>query len=209
MRLARPSNILQLGIKELRSLYRDGALLLLIIYSFTLDVYSQATGTPEEPYRATIAVVDEDRSPVSERIIDAFQEPYFLRPEHITLAEMDKGMDEGFYTFTLSIPPDFQSDLLAGRQPAIQLNIDATQMSQAYTGAGHIQNIIASEIAEFLKRYRGETPTPVESVVRVLYNPNLMSTWFGAINAVINQITMLSIILTGATLIREREHGTI
>ena len=209
MRMPRPSNILQLGIKELRSLYRDPALLLLIVYSFTLSVYSQATGTPESPYRATIAVVDEDRSPVTARILDALQEPYFLEPQHITLAEMDSGMDEGLYTFTMNIPPDFQADLLAGRQPAIQLNVDATQMSQAYTGAGHIQNIIMTEVAEFLKRYRGSTPMPVETVVRMEYNPNLVSAWFGAINAVINQITMLSIILTGAALIREREHGTI
>lgn len=202
-------NIFQLGLKELRSLYRDPAMLVLIIYSFTLAIYEGATAIPEAPRRASIAVVDEDRSQASLRIINAFQLPYFIEPKAISLQEMDSGMDDGLYTFTLNIPPRFQQDLLAGRQPNIQLNVDATQVSQAFTGAGHIQQIIASETAEFVRRYRSSDALPVEAVVRTAFNPNLSRAWFGAVNEVINQITMLAIILTGAALIREREHGTI
>jgi ABC-2 type transport system permease protein len=203
------TNILQLGIKELRSLYRDPALLLLILYSFTLGVYSSATSLPESLYRATLAVVDEDRSQASHRIVDAFREPYFLPPQYIDSAAMDSGMDAGRYTFTLNIPPKFQQDLLAGRTPTIQLNVDATQVSQAFTGAGHIQQIVAEEVAEFVRRYRSLEIPAIDAVVRMEYNPNLVSAWFGALNEVANQITMLAIILTGAALIREREHGTI
>lgn len=202
-------NILHLGIKELRSLYRDPALLLLILYAFTLGIYASATGVPEAPHRATIGVIDEDQSQASVRILNAFQMPYFLPPKAIDFAQMDQGMDAGRYTFTLNIPPGFQRDLLAGRQPSIQLNVDATQVSQAFTGAGHIQQIIAAEVAEFLRHYRRVEPLPVEAVVHMAFNPNLVRAWFGAVNEVINQITMLSIILTGAALIREREHGTI
>ncbi|WP_136475635.1 ABC transporter permease [Pseudomonas sp. DG56-2] len=203
------SNILQLGIKELRSLYRDPALLLLIVYSFTLSIYSQATGVPESPFHASIAVVDEDRSQISNRLVDSFQKPYFLQPDYITLGEMDSGMDTGRYTFTLNIPPDFQRDLLAGRRPTIQLNVDATQVSQAFTGAGHIQRIINDEVRDFVARQHGAQALLVEAVIHMAYNPNLVQSWFGSVSAIINQITMLSIILTGAALIREREHGTI
>ncbi|SFP81945.1 ABC-2 type transport system permease protein [Geopseudomonas sagittaria] len=202
-------NILQLGFKELRSLYRDPALVVLIVYSFTLAIYSSATAIPEAPNRATIAVVDEDRSPVSQRLLNAFQLPYFVPPVYIDHAQMDSGMDDGRYTFTLNIPPGFQEDLLAGRRPAIQLNVDATQVSQAFTGAGHIQQIVADEVAEFVQRYRSAEALPVEAVVRTAFNPNLTRAWFGAVNEVVNQITMLAMILTGAALIREREHGTI
>ncbi|EWC42408.1 ABC transporter permease [Stutzerimonas stutzeri] len=202
-------NIFQLGLKELRSLYRDPAMLVLIVYSFTVAIYEGATAVPEAPHRASIAVVDEDRSQASLRIINAFQLPYFIEPKAITHEEMDSGMDDGLYTFTLNIPPRFQENLLADRQPSIQLNVDATQVSQAFTGAGHIQQIIASETAEFVRRYRAEDALPVEAVVRTAFNPNLSRAWFGAVNEVINQITMLAIILTGAALIREREHGTI
>ena len=202
-------NIFQLGLKELRSLYRDPAMLVLIIYSFTVAIYEGATAIPEAPHRASIAVVDEDRSQASLRIVNAFQLPYFIEPKAITHEEMDSGMDDGLYTFTLNIPPRFQEDLLAGRQPTIQLNVDATQVSQAFTGAGHIQQIINDEVTTFIQRYRADPVLPVEAVVRIAFNPNLTRAWFGAVNEVINQITMLAIILTGAALIREREHGTI
>lgn len=207
--MERLANILHLGIKELRSLQHDLALVLLILWAFSMGVYSAATSMPESLHNAAIAVVDEDQSQLSERLIQAFQEPYFRTPERIDLSEMDRGMDAGRYTFTLNIPPNFQRDVLAGRSPAIQLNVDATQVSMAFTGAGYIQNIGASEVAEFVRRYRGELQQPAELALRIQFNPNLTRAWFGSVMEVINQITMLSIILTGAALIREREHGTV
>ncbi|WP_341780627.1 ABC transporter permease [Ectopseudomonas mendocina] len=207
--MKRLANILHLGIKELRSLQHDLALVLLILWAFSMGVYSSATSMPESLHNASIAVVDEDRSQLSERLIQAFQPPYFRPPERIDLSQMDRGMDSGRYTFTLNIPPDFQRDVLAGRSPAIQLNVDATQVSMAFTGAGYIQSIGVSEVAEFVRRYRGELQQPAELAVRVAFNPNLTRAWFGSVMEVINQITMLSIILTGAALIREREHGTV
>lgn len=207
--MERLANIFHLGLKELRSLQRDMALMLLIVWAFSLGIYSAATSMPESLHHASIAVVDEDRSQLSERLIQAFQPPYFRPPQRIDLGEMDRGMDAGRYTFTLNIPPDFQRDVLAGRSPAIQLNVDATQVSQAFTGAGYIQNIGVNEVAEFVRRYRADLPQQAGLAVRVAFNPNLTRTWFGSVMEVINQITMLSIILTGAALIREREHGTI
>lgn len=203
------ANILHLGFKEFRSLQHDYALLLLIVWAFSMGVYSSATSMPESLHNAAIAVVDEDRSQLSQRLVQAFQPPFFRTPEHIDLSEMDRGMDAGRYTFTLNIPPNFQRDLLAGRSPAVQLNVDATQVSMAFTGAGYIQNIAADEIAEFVRRYRASLPQQAELAMRVAFNPNLTRAWFGSVMEVINQITMLSIILTGAALIREREHGTV
>ncbi|EQM71466.1 ABC transporter permease [Pseudomonas tohonis] len=203
------ANIFHLGLKEFRSLQRDYAMLVLILWAFSLGVYSSATGIPETLHHAPIAVVDEDRSQLSTRLVNAFQPPYFRTPELIDQGRMDRGMDTGLYTFTLDIPPDFQRDVLAGRNPAVQLNVDATQMGQAFSGAGYIQNIVNTEVNEFVARYRGASAMPAELAVRTPFNPNLTQAWFGGVMEVINQITMLSIILTGAALIREREHGTV
>lgn len=205
----RAANIFHLGIKELRSLWRDPIMLVLIAYAFTLSIYTRATAIPETLNKAPIAIVDEDRSPLSARIASAFYPPYFLPPELITPAEMDARMDAGLDTFALVIPPEFQSDLLAGRQPAIQLNVDATRMSQAFVGSGYIQTIITDEVRTFARRYRDAAAPPVDLALRVRFNPNLNKSWFAAVMQVINNITMLSIVLTGAALIREREHGTV
>jgi len=184
-------------------------LLLLIVYAFTLAIYTAATAMPETLNRAAIAIVDEDQSPVSSRITTAFYPPYFSAPQLISQFEMDSRMDAGEDTFALDIPPNFQRDLLAQKAPTIQLNIDATRMSQAFTGGGYIQSIVSSEVNEYVNRYRGETDVPVDLALRARFNPELNRSWFGAITEIIDNITMLSIILTGAALIREREHGTI
>jgi ABC-2 type transport system permease protein len=203
------SNILHLGIKELRSLMRDPIMLGLIVYAFSFAIYSRATAIPESLNRAPIAIVDEDNSPLSWRIADAFQRPYFLPPAMITQAEMDARMDAGLDTFALDIPPDFQRDVLAGRRPSIQLNVDATRVSQAFTGSGYVQSIVAGEVQEFVRQYRAEEAGPVALVGRVSFNQELNRSWFGAIVTLIDNVTMLAIVLTGAALIREREHGTI
>ncbi|ADP18962.1 ABC-2 type transporter family protein 5 [Achromobacter xylosoxidans A8] len=203
------ANIYRLGVKELWSLARDPMMLILILVSFTLMIYTAATAVPETLHNAPIAVVDEDVSPLSARITSAFYPPHFTPPEVTTSAEADAGMDAGRYTFSVNIPPNFQRDVLAGRPAEIQLNVDATRMSQAFTGSSYIQQIINDEINEFVKRYRAPTELPVELAVRMRFNPNLTQAWFGALMEIINNVTMLSIILTGAALIREREHGTI
>jgi len=202
-------NIFHLGVKELRSLGRDTLMLALILFSFTVQVYLTATGMPESLHKAPIAIVDEDRSPLSSRIANAFYPPHFLAPAIIDPYAMDPSMDVGLYTFVLDIPPDFQRDVLAGRQPSIQLNVDATRMSQAFIGNSYVQNIVNGEVAAFVQGHRAIAALPAELEVRVRFNPNLSSVWFGSVMELINSITMLSIILTGAALIREREHGTI
>ena len=205
----RAANIVNLGVKELRGLGRDPMLLLLIVYAFTIAIYTASRAMPETLNNAPIAIIDEDRSPLSSRITGAFLPPYFSRPEIITAAEMDRRMDAGLDTFSLDIPPNFQRDLLAGKVPTIQLNIDATRMTQAFSGSGYVQSIVTAEVAEFSQRYRGTSTPPVDLVLRARFNPELNKTWFGAVMNFINSITMLSIVLTGAALIREREHGTI
>lgn len=205
----RSANILQLGIKELYSLARDSRLLILIVYSFTVAIYVGATAMPETLNKAPIAIHDEDRSPLSERIVGAFYPPHFLAPALISPSGMDEGMDAGLFTFALNIPPEFQRDLLAGRAPTIQLNVDATRMSQAFVGNGYIQAIISDEVSEFARRYRASSVPPVDLALRARFNPSLIQTWFGAVMQIINNVTMLSLVLTGAALIRERERGTI
>lgn len=203
------AHVFHLGVKELWSLWRDPVMLVLIVYTFTVAIYAAATAMPDSLRNAPIAIVDEDGSVLSERIAAAFYPPHFLPAAQIGLHDIDPLLDAGSYTFVLDIPPDFQRDVLAGRAPTIQLNIDATRMSQAFTGNAYVQQIVMSEITEFVQRYRSAAVTPIDLAMRARFNPALTESWFGSIMELINQITALSIILTGAALIREREHGTV
>ena len=118
-------------------------------------------------------------------------------------------MNKGAFTFVVDIPPYFQRDVEAGRSPVLQINVDATAMVQAGLGSGYAQQIISQEIADFLSRAEGTAATPVALAVRIEFNPNLTTAWFTSVMSIINNISMLAIILAGAAIVREREHGTL
>jgi ABC-2 type transport system permease protein len=207
--MRRLQNIFRLGIKELRSLRRDPVLLMLVVYAFSYGIYSAATGTSSELRNATIAVVDEDHSLLSGRLTAAFLKPYFREPREILAAEIDDAMDTGRDTFVLDIPPDFERDVLRGRQPQLQVNIDATAMLQAGAGAHYVQGIVSDELSKFICRTDKTSPAAAQLNTRIKFNPNLTSAWFVSVMELINNVTMLAMIIAGGALIREREHGTV
>lgn len=202
-------NIFNLGVKELRSLGRDTLMLTVIVFALSVQLYVIGKGLPQSLNKAPIAIIDEDHSQLSIRITNAFYPPHFLTPFMIEQDAADPGLDEGIYTFVLDIPPNFQSDVLAGKQPTVQLNVDATRVAQAFIGNNYVQAIVHGEVTDFVQKHRTQATLPVELEIRFLFNPNLNSVWFGTVMEMLNIITILSVILTGAALIREREHGTI
>ncbi|WP_165074198.1 ABC transporter permease [Paludisphaera rhizosphaerae] len=202
-------NIFWLGVKELRSLRSDTVMVLFVVYAFTSAIYTQATGTSSEINNASIGFVDEDGSSLSGKIVEAFYPPRFKKPVLIRADEVDDAMDSGRLMFVVDIPPQYEQRLRAGRSAEIMVNIDATAMLQASIGAGYIQNIITDQVSEFLSRSDPNFRYPVRLVTRREFNPNGDTSWFNSIVALINQITLLTTVLTGAALIREREHGTI
>ena len=203
------ANILRLGIKELRSLRADPVMLVLIVWAFTFSIVTASKGMRFEVSQAAVAIADEDRSTLSGRIAAAIQPPYFKEVRQISVSDMDRLMDLGTSVFVIEIPPRFEADTLAGKHPRMQINVDATAMSQAGNGAVLLQNIIAREVRDYVSRSSAPALPDVSFVTRAKYNPNLEAVWFTSVMQVINNITMLSIILSGAAVIREREQGTI
>jgi ABC-2 type transport system permease protein len=199
----------RLGVKEWWSLARDPVMLLLILYMFTGAIVIAATAQPETLARAALAIVDEDQSQLSLRLRAAYVPPQFMPPELVTLEQADARLDRGRATFVLVIPAGFQRRVLAGRAAELQLNVDATRMGQAFTGSNYVQQIALGEVAAFLQGVRVPATPAVDLSVRARFNPALSPSWFGGIAELVNNITMLSVILTGAALIREREHGTV
>ncbi|HXP77220.1 MAG TPA: ABC transporter permease [Stellaceae bacterium] len=203
------SNIFWLGTKELRSFLQDYVLLGLVIYAFSFAVITQAQSNSQELHNASIGIVDEDNSELSRRIAHAFLPPYFQRPQSIAERDIVPLMNAGKFTFVVDMPPNFQRDALGGRRPAVQVDVDATAMVQAGLGSGYAQQIITTEIGDFLSHAEGTPLAPVNLVVQIAFNPNVTTAWFTSVMGIINSVTMLAIILSGAAIIREREHGTM
>ena len=203
------ANIGRLVIKELWSIRADPIMLVLVVYSFTVSVYTVSTGASIEARNLAVGIVDEDHSALSRHLRNALLPPIFQPPVVIPASAIDSEMDNERVVFVLEIPPKFESDLRAGRRATVQVNVDATAMAQAGIGAGYLQNIIRQEAATVLGRGETRGSAPVNVVTRARFNPNLTTSWFTSVMQVINNVTMLTLILTGAALIREREQGTI
>lgn len=203
------TNLFHLSIKEAKSLAHDPIMLGLIVFAFSVAVVSVATGVTLEVRNAQVAIVDRDRSELSFRIADALTPPFFKPPREVAGAEAERGMDVGRWSFTLEFPPRFEADTRAGRSPGLALIVDATAMVQAGNGSLLVQNIVAREVATWAKTKGIEAALPVVVVPRVHFNPNVEGRWFNALMQLVNSVTILSIVLVGAAVVREREHGTI
>ncbi|MEM7684572.1 MAG: ABC transporter permease [Pseudomonadota bacterium] len=207
--MRRLARIFWLGLKEMMSLRRDWVMIALLIWSFTLSPVMEATGVSTSVNNASIAFEDEDASPLSRSLAASFFPPEFQPVVQIQPGTGAAAMDAGRFLFVISIPPGFEKDIRSARSPEIQVLIDATAMEQAGIGANYITNILGTEIQRFAVGADLAEDSPVDLILRSAFNPNRDTVQFASVVALIGQIMWLSTILTGAAMIREREHGTI
>ncbi len=203
-------HIFQLGLKEMVSLSQDPVLLFLIFYSFTFSVYTPAKSAVMDVVNASVAIVDEDGSPAARTIRESMLPPQFLPATTIPFGDINHDMDRGKYTFVVDVPPNFQQDLEMNANPEIQIVTDATAMSQAGRGPSYIQKIVTPVLTPY---WSGANNPNNQSLVQLdtrgRFNANYQQGWYVAVNQVINNISVLAIFLTGAAVLREREHGNI
>jgi ABC-2 type transport system permease protein len=203
------ANVFRLVIKELRSIRSDPTMLILVAYAFTVSVNTVATGAVTEATNLSVGVADEDGSELSRQIAESLVRPTFQAAVQIRATDIDAKMDKGELLFVVEIPTNFQADILAQRKTEVQINVDATAVAQAGNGANYLKSAISNEVQNFLNARGIPGGSPINLVVRADFNPNLKTAWFSAMTQVVNQITLLTVILTGAALIREREQGTV
>ena len=203
------ANVYRLIIKELRSFRSDPVMIALVAYAFTIAIYAAATGASTEATNLSVGIVDEDRSDLSRRIADGLTPPTFRTVTQIAPTEIDAVMDSQRVIFVIEIPPKFQADILTGRQPTVQVNVDATASAQAFNGMTYIQNVINNYVTQFITGREGGIGLPIKVVIQAKFNPNFNTSWFTSVMQIVSNLTMITVMLSGAALIREREQGTV
>ncbi len=200
--------------KEFSQLFRDVPMLLILVWAFTGAVYTGGHGMATEIQNYPIAVLDLSRSPASRELISRFRAPYFrvaaYAPsdrEFVTL------LDTGRVSLGVIVPPDFERRA-TGPGARFQVIVDGSQSMLATIAAAHIASIAYDYATELLERRAaagltaGSLPR-VDTRVRVEYNANLREQWFSGLLEVLNQVTMVAMLLAAAAMVREREHGTL
>ncbi|AZB57060.1 ABC transporter permease [Cereibacter sphaeroides] len=201
-------NILRLTVKELRAIRGDRVMIVLMIYVFTVATWLVAGAADTDIKNLSVAVVDEDRSQLSDRLAGAIRAPLFTPPELLTAAEAEAAQNAGRQVLVVSIPPDFERSLRRGDPATLLILIDATAVAQAGNGASFLRQLLLDEVQSYLA-----PGAPAAALVAVetrnRFNENLTGSWFTAVMQLMNSVTILTLILSGSSMIREREHGTI
>ncbi len=199
--------------KETSQLVRDVPILLFVVWAFTGAVYTGGHGISTEIHNYPLVVLDLSRSPESRELISRFRGPYFKVVTYAgSDAELVSLIDGGRASVAVVIPPDFERR--AQRTGArFQVIVDGSQSTSATIAGAHIASIANGYSVELLDRRlvaAGGRPVPqVDARLRVEYNPNLAEGWFASLLEVLNQVTMIAMLLAAAAMVREREYGTI
>lgn len=204
-------------VKELKQLSRDIALMVFIIYAFTLEIYVAGSGVALELKNASLLVHDADHSAASRDLIYRFQPPYFNLSNEV--AHGNEGvrlLDRGEAMLLLDIPPQFSETLLrAERTAQVQLLVDTSNSTIGYLASSYSTRIGQMFSENWIQErliLAGLDPRSLPSIEnerRIWYNPDLKSSWFNAISELLGMMTVVAVLLPGAALVREKERGTI
>lgn len=214
---ARVAGWRRLGVmtaKELKQLFRDAVLMAFFVYAFSADIYLAASGVSLEIRNAALGVLDHDRSADSRELIGRFQPPHFrlfgeVGDDRRALALLDAGT----VMAVLDVPPRFSEQLQRGEQTAVQLQIDTTNSIQGFLASAYAAQIVGQfgfEVASRREGWHGPLEAPlIGNRPRVWFNPNETDSWFMGISELLTIITLFSILLPAAAMVREKERGTI
>jgi ABC-2 type transport system permease protein len=210
------TRILAMTVKELKQLIRDPALLLIIVYFFTADVYLAGSGINLSLKNASVMVIDRDHSEASRELIHRFRQPYFnLKGEITSKNEAEDLLNTGKILAVLDIPENFQKQLLKSQSISVQFQVDSSNTVLGTLATTYATEITASFGQDFVVKRLGINSEQlaawpiIQNRHRVLYNPNRIDGWFMSISELLTVITILSLMLPAAAAVREKERGTI
>ena len=197
-----------LMVKEVQQILRNKQIVFLLLFPPTIQLLVFGLALNPEVTGLSLGIVDYSRSADSRELIAALVENnvFEVRTYAASQAELGEQVSKGQITTGIVIPPDF-SEELTGSQPAhIQVLIDGVDANTAGIARGYVQQII-NRYSQSLNM-QIQRP-PVETQVKFLYNPGLLSSWFFVPGVLGVVLTLTGSLVSSTTVIREKDVGTL
>ncbi|WP_020682355.1 ABC transporter permease [Marinobacterium rhizophilum] len=194
-------------IKELIQFFRDRVMLLLILWLYTVEVVICAYALGLDLRHLPLAVLDHDRSAHSRLLVDALTsgEAFSLTGYPQDMRQAERWLQDGRTRAVLVIPRDFAEVLIRDETPTLQLLLDGSDANTAATARNYILRGLSS-----LQAGAGPQPSPaIRPVIRIWYNPDLTYTRFMVLSMIALAALMVGVIHPAATIVREKELGTL
>ncbi|GER92896.1 ABC transporter permease [hot springs metagenome] len=208
--------LLSLIQKEFAQILRDRALLFILAWAFTGAIYTAGHGMSMEVKMFPTIIFDMSKGTASRELISRVQMPYFKVLSYIQREEeITEWLDSGRASMAIVIPPDFQRRINGREDAKIQVITDGTISMSATIATAYLAQIASSYSMEIMEKQGRFTRAAFENLpiiderLRVEFNPNNLSSWFTSLLELLNMFTMVSLLLTAAALVREKEYGTL
>jgi len=186
--------------KEIFSFMRSIALVAVILYSFTADIYIAGAGMQIKPRNVVIGYVDNSGGGVSQKILSHFHQPEFVTPKpYLSQKALSNAIFNKEVLVGLIFNSDFEKKYKKNQDTQLDVLIDATAASQSLTTLAYLQNII-------LDFEKVDIPLKLQS--HKLFNQNADNHSFMALTELLSMITLLTVILTAIVFVKEKEDGT-
>ena len=200
-----------LVLKEWRQLLRDTALAGFVVFIFTLDILIAAGAPALDLQAAPIGLIDRDASTASRELAGRLRAPYFdVRAVADDEQQVARALERGQLRAVLIVPHGFERALVRGETAQVQLVVEAADSNLGYLVASYTERILAPLAAEFASPGATAEALPeVRLQTRFRFNPALTEAWYSTISELLTMLTVASILLPAAALVREKERGTI
>ena len=198
-----------LVIKEINQILRNKELISLLIFPPTLQLVILGLALNPNVHNIQMGIVDYSNTPASRELISAFTENRVFHASNYSLSTqpLSEQVQQGQVTAGLVIPPDFNRDLNQdGNSAEVQVLINAVDANTAGIASGYITQIVNQYS---LKLDPNQAPALVEPQVNYLYNPGLTSSWFFVPGVMGIVVTLISTLVSAATVVREKDTGTL
>lgn len=196
-------------VKESIQFLRDRMMLVLILWLYTVEVMVCALALSFEVKDMPLAAVDLDRTPASRALIQSFLITDTFAPAGYaaTAAAATEWLQTGRARIALVVPQGFERDLARGEAPSVQVLLDGTNSNVAAQARGYALQLVS--------RFHAAAPDAtdpaggIQPAVRVWYNPDQTYTSFMVLSMVTLAALMVGVIYPAASIVREKETGTI
>jgi ABC-2 type transport system permease protein len=194
--------------KETIQFFRDRVILGLILWLYTIEVVICAMALSFDVENVPMAVVDQDRSVLSRTLLQKFalSESFVLKHQENDVSVAERHLTRGEVTTILVIPPGFERSVRAGNQAKVQFLQDGTDSNIAANSLYYAKGIVNAFVREQFPQSRD---TNVVSVTRIWYNPQLTTANFMVLSMIALAGMMVGVIHPAASIVREKERGTI
>ncbi len=197
--------------KEFIVIFRDRATLFFMFFPPLMQIIAFGFALDNDVKHMAMAVLNEDRTAESRRLIDMFVNTQTFRVvrEVNSLEELTTMVRRGQAYVGLQIPPDYTRDLRAGRKATVQVLVDGSNSTTALQALNTALGIGFRRSVNLLLLESGRRDLPVEVRPQVLYNPDMRAPNFFVPGVIGVALQIATVFATAMSIVRERERGTI